>query len=145
MNVISFANKPAQRPSLWRGMRWVGICLSVGMLAACAQPQGLYSWDSYQPMVHAYLKEEGEDYAAQVQTLEENVQSARATDQALPPGFRAHLGLLYLKLGDGAKAVEQWEGEKLAFPESSSFMNFLLRHTTAQADVAVDDQQKVVQ
>ncbi len=145
MNIISFANTPVRRPSLWRGMRWAGICLSVSLLAACAQPQGLYSWGSYQPMVHAYLQEDGEDYAAQVQTLEEDVESARATEQALPPGFRAHLGLLYLKLGNGAKAVEQWQGEKLAFPESSAFMDFLLRHTAEPVEVAVEDQQKVIQ
>lgn len=140
MNSVVLSNKGTLCPRLWRGLRWAGISLSVAVLTACAQPKGLYSWDSYQPMVHAYLQEEGEDYAAQVQTLEENVESARATDQALPPGFRAHLGLLYLKLGDGAKAVEQWEGEKNAFPESLPFMNFLLRHTTAQADVPAEAQ-----
>ena len=140
MSSLMFSNKAPRSPRLWRGLRWAGICLSVGVLTACAQPKSLYSWGSYQPMVYAYLQEEGEDYAAQVQTLEENVESARATDQALPPGFRAHLGLLYLKLGDGAKAVEQWEGEKNAFPESSPFMNFLLRHTTAQADVPAQAQ-----
>lgn len=138
MTSIVFSNKAALHPSLWRGMRWAGICLSVGLLTACAQPQSLYSWKSYQPMVYAYLQEDGEDYAVQAQTLEENVESARATDQALPPGFRAHLGLLYLKMGEGAKAVEQWESEKIAFPESSSFMDFLLRHKTAQADAPVE-------
>ncbi|MCH2000092.1 DUF4810 domain-containing protein, partial [Achromobacter xylosoxidans] len=53
-----------------------------------------------------------------------------------PPGFRAHLGMLYLKLGDGAKGLEQLEGEKAAFPESKPFMDFLLRNASKMADNA---------
>jgi len=95
-------------------------------------------------MVYVYLQEENEDYVVQIQTLEENVQSARATDKALPPGFRAHLGMLYLKTGDGTKAVEQWQGEKLAFPESAPFMDFLLRNTTAQIEKTAANQQETL-
>lgn len=46
----------------------------------------------------------------------------------MPPGFRAHLGMLYLKMGDGDKGVEQLQSEKVAFPESTPFMDFLMRN-----------------
>lgn len=144
MNKRSFVPKVWPHARMRRGSRLFVACLSVGLLAACAQPKSLYSWQSYQPMVYVYLQEEGEDYAVQIQTLEENVQSARATDQALPPGFRAHLGMLYLKTGDGTKAVEQWQGEKQAFPESAPFMDFLLRNTTAQLEKTASNQQEIL-
>ncbi len=49
-----------------------------------------------------------------------------------PPGFRAHLGMLHLKMGQGTDAVAQFQDEKLAFPESSPFMDFLLRNADGQ-------------
>lgn len=125
-----------------RVLRLLGLCTLTGVLAACAQqPKTMYNWASYQPEVYAYLKEEGSDYAAQAQTLEQNIETARAANQSLPPGFHAHLGMLYLKLGSGDKAVEELQSEKLAFPESAPFMDFLLRNirtTNAQADKSAE-------
>ena len=84
---------------------------------ACAQqPKSLYTWEGYQPTVYAYLKEDGNDYAVQAQTLEKSVEKARATNRELPPGFRAHLGMLYLKMGDGEKGVEQLQAKSRPFP-----------------------------
>ncbi|CAM5204194.1 hypothetical protein CDEN61S_00899 [Castellaniella denitrificans] len=111
--------------------RLVGAGILVGLLTACAPRQPLlYNWESYQPQVHAYFKDEGGDTAAQVQTMEHNIETARAANQALPPGFHAHLGLLYLKTGEDARALEQIQSEKAAFPESAPFMDFLLRNTS---------------
>jgi hypothetical protein len=98
-------------------------------LAACVQPpKTMYNWQSYQPTVYTYLKEDSTDYAVQAAALEKNIQTARSADQPLPPGFHAHLGMLYLKTGEGTKAVEQMQAEKAAFPESTAFMDFLLRN-----------------
>jgi len=102
--------------------------VGMGVLAACAQAGTMYSWETYQPQVYNYLKDDGGDYAEQIASLEENVEDARAAGQALPPGFRAHLGMLYLKLGRADKAIQQLKGEKRAFPESAVFMDFLLRN-----------------
>jgi len=105
------------------------IGASAGLLGACVQqPKPMYSWQAYQPSVYAYLKDDGADYAVQAQALEKNVETARAASTELPPGFRAHLGMLYLKIGDGDKALEQLQGEKVAFPESAPFMDFLMRN-----------------
>ncbi|MBP6018905.1 MAG: DUF4810 domain-containing protein [Burkholderiaceae bacterium] len=113
-------------------MRLLGIGMLTGLLAACAQPQKLmYNWQSYQTGVYDYLKEDTSDYAAQTQLLEQNIETARSADQALPPGFHAHLGMLYLKQGMADKAVQQLQTEKLAFPEATPFMEFLLRNTGA--------------
>ncbi|RTZ39336.1 DUF4810 domain-containing protein [Candidimonas sp. SYP-B2681] len=111
----------------------VAVILTGG-LAACVQPQKLmYNWQSYQAGVYDYLKDADSDYAAQAALLEQNVEIARSADQALPPGFRAHLGMLYLKQGKADKAVEQLHSEKLAFPEATPFMDFLLRNAESSA------------
>ncbi|MGE8657560.1 MAG: DUF4810 domain-containing protein [Achromobacter sp.] len=124
--------------ALARVGRALALAALAGLLGACAQqPKRMYSWQSYEPSVYAYLKEDGADYAAQSLAMEKNIETARATDAALPPGFRAHLGMLYLKLGQGDKGLEQLEGEKAAFPESKPFMDFLLRNAGKTADSAV--------
>ncbi|MFD4838218.1 DUF4810 domain-containing protein [Achromobacter sp. NPDC058515] len=115
--------------ALARAGRGLAIAALAGLLSACVQqPKPMYSWQAYQPSVYAYLKDDGADYAVQAQALEKNVETARSANVELPPGFRAHLGMLYLKLGDGNKGVEQLQGEKAAFPESSPFMDFLMRN-----------------
>lgn len=123
-----------RRTAFARTGRALAITALAGLLGACAQqPKSLYTWEGYQPTVYAYLKEDGNDYAVQAQTLEKSVEKARATNRELPPGFRAHLGMLYLKMGDGEKGVEQLQGEKQAFPESTPFMDFLMRNAGKSA------------
>ncbi|MFC4297630.1 DUF4810 domain-containing protein [Castellaniella hirudinis] len=112
-------------------LRLVGASLLIGLLSACAPRQPLlYNWESYQPQVRAYFQDEGGDAEAQALAMEHNIETARAANQALPPGFHAHLGLLYLKIGKDTHALEQIQSEKAAFPESAPFMDFLLRNTT---------------
>jgi len=126
--------------------RTLAVCALAGLMAACAQaPKTLYTWDAYQPSVYAYLKDEDTEVAAQAQTLESHVETARAKDMVLPPGFRAHLGMLYLKMGLGDKAAELLQAEKLAFPEGTTFMDFLLRNVAAGAvrsSVETDKQER---
>lgn len=128
-------NLAAVRPdTLGRAGRVLAMAALAGGLSACAQPKSLlYSWQSYQPAVYAYLKDDGADHAAQSLAMEKNIETARASNAVLPPGFRAHLGMLYLKMGEGAKGVEQLESEKAAFPESKPFMDFLLRNASKTA------------
>ncbi|WP_342066286.1 DUF4810 domain-containing protein [Achromobacter kerstersii] len=126
MSSIQTMNRPA---ALARAGRGLAIAAVAGLLSACVQqPKPMYSWQAYQPSVYAYLKDDGADSAVQAQALEKNIETARAANVELPPGFRAHLGMLYLKMGDGDKGVEQIQSEKVAFPESAPFMDFLMRN-----------------
>jgi len=118
-----------RKAALARMGRGLAIAALAGLLSACVQqPKSMYSWQSYQGSVYAYLKDDGADYATQSLAMEKNIETARAANAELPPGFRAHLGMLYMKMGDGDKGVEQMQGEKAAFPESAPFMDFLLRN-----------------
>lgn len=97
-------------------------------LAGCATPsRSLYYWGDYQPQVYAYFKGDGESPEAQRTKLEATAQQAQAKGEALPPGFHAHLGLLYLKAGQVEQARRAFQTEEAQFPESKPYMDFLLR------------------
>jgi len=99
----------------------------MSVLAGCATPyQPLYYWGSYQTQVYGHFKgEKGPE--EQIQALEETRQKARAEGKQLPPGFQAHLAMLYGQTGRSDRLVENLEAEKAQFPESSTFMDFLLK------------------
>ncbi|GHU17484.1 DUF4810 domain-containing protein [Betaproteobacteria bacterium] len=94
-------------------------------LSGCAAPpKTLYQWESYEAQVYAHLKGESPD--AQIEAMERDLEKIRAGGKTPPPGFYAHMGLLYLGNGNDAKAIDCFETEKERFPESATFMNFLL-------------------
>jgi len=99
------------------------------LLAACASsPRSLYYWGDFPDANYAWLQEDTQDDQKIVELLEKGAQRAVAQNHDLPPGFHAHLGLLYLRLGEIDKAAEHWQAEKLTFPESAPFMDFQLRN-----------------
>lgn len=103
------------------------------LLAGCAQaPKTLYHWDGYQGQLYQYFKSgEGTDPQAQLTALQAQAQKAQAEAAVLPPGFRAHVGLLYLQLGNLDQARIRFEEEKAVFPESAPYMDFLLKKMTS--------------
>lgn len=115
-----------------RAARLVGAGLLAGLLGACAHQPQMYSWDTYQPAVYSYLQSE-DDPSAQAQAMEQNLQKAHSDNKALPPGFRAHLGLLYLQMDKADLAAAQIQDEKAAFPEATPFMDFLLQKKSPAA------------
>lgn len=97
------------------------------LLGGCANnaTPPLYGWDGYQPQVYDYL--EGKSSAeAQIGSLEASLQKMRGKGERPPPGFHAHLGALYASAGRGQQAQQELLAEKEAFPESSTYMDFLL-------------------
>ena len=47
---------------------------------------------------------------------------------SVPPGYHAHLGLLYGKQGKPDQFMAQMQTEKKLFPESETYVDFLLRN-----------------
>lgn len=106
----------------------------VVMLAACAHTAPpLYLWESFPKMQYDSLLTHGNSSQEQVGVMEAQAEKARAVGAALPPGFRAHLGMLKLSAGDPGRARQLWQAEKTAFPESSPYMDQLLKRLDAPA------------
>ena len=104
------------------------VAVACVLLAGCAAPQKpLYHWEGYQRQVYEYLKNDGTAPAEQLAAMQAQAEKARATGSVLPPGFRAHLAMVHLRLGHGQEARELIEAEKIAFPESAQYMDFVLK------------------
>jgi hypothetical protein len=103
------------------------------LLVGCAsESTRLYRWGDYQPEVYAYFLGTESGPQAQIDSLEKGLQLAAAKAQALPPGYQAHLGLLYLNTGQANRARQAFETERAQFPESAPYMNFLLGKFAAE-------------
>ena len=108
------------------------------LLSGCADdsPRQLYYWDgAYTGSVYEYLSEEG-DAGAQIAALEESLQKAYQRAAKVPPGLYAHLGLLYLSQGNGAKFKAYVEKEAELYPESREYAMFLLNQNGKTAGAA---------
>jgi len=110
----------------WRRLLPAALVAGAALAAGCAQTGPMYRWDDYPRLQYEALLRAGATPLEQIGPMEAIADKARAGAQPLPPGFRAHLGLLKLAAGDAAQARSLWLAEKQAFPESAPFMDQLL-------------------
>jgi hypothetical protein len=88
-------------------------------------PKTMYQWGGYQPQVYQHFKGESPDQ--QIAVLEKDLQTISAQGTTAPPGFHAHLGMLYALAGKQDQVATEFETEKKLFPESATYMDFLLK------------------
>lgn len=97
--------------------------LATLILSGCVTPNQ-YHWGNYEQVIYlSYKAPDKASVEAQIGFLEEDIEKARSEDKPLPPGFRAHLGVLYFQNGQSDKALELFESEKSLYPESTKLMN----------------------
>lgn len=102
------------------------------VLVGCAEaPKRLYHWEGFQGQLYEHFKADSSSPEEQLRVLGAQVEKARASGAALPPGFRAHLAMIYIRLGRDGEAKQELEAEKANFPESAQYMDFLLKRMTA--------------
>jgi hypothetical protein len=117
--------------------RWLAAAGLLAALAGCAhRPEQLYEWGKFPRQQYDMLRGDGQSPAEQIQAMEDQGTRAQADHARLPPGFRAHLGMLYLDAGNADKARELWIAEKAAFPESAAYMDRLLQRLDKPARTA---------
>jgi hypothetical protein len=110
-----------------RSLCLLAVALACALTMGCAhRPAPLYDWGSYQAQVYEHFKGQGKGPQEQLAAMEEDLQKIRSTDGHVPPGFHAHMGLLYLALGKDDQAVQSWRTEQTLFPESKAYIDFLL-------------------
>ncbi|MDR6583656.1 hypothetical protein HBH1_02866 [Herbaspirillum sp. BH-1] len=108
-----------------------GFALGLALvLTGCANhaQKSLYGWGNYQDQLYEHFKTEGNGNEAEIAALEENLQKIRASGDAVPPGYHAHLGMLYASIGKEDQLIQELQTEKALFPESTAYMDFLMRN-----------------
>lgn len=118
-----------------RPLLLLGSVIALAGTFGCAAkgPGPLYMWESFPRQQYSVLLRDGASPAEQISALEAHAEKARGANAALPPGFRAHLGMLHLDGGNHVRAKELWQAEKAAFPESTPYMDRLLDRLDAPA------------
>lgn len=76
----------------------------------------MYQWEGYQRQVYEYFKGDGSTPVEQLVVMQSHAERARAAGAALPPGFRAHMAMLHLRLGRDDQAQEMIEQKRRRFP-----------------------------
>ncbi|WP_175919512.1 DUF4810 domain-containing protein [Burkholderia pyrrocinia] len=110
---------------------WLPATAAALLLAGCASSTPpLYQWTGYQPQVYEYFKGQ-KSPQEQIDALEKALQEIRGKGHTPPPGLHAHLGMLYASVGNEQQAEQELQAEKQLFPESSTYMDFLLKKTGA--------------
>lgn len=90
------------------------------LLSGCATNKSLYDWGAYEPQVYAFFKGEAPD--AQIQILEKHLLEIQGKGNVPPPGFYAHLGMLYSKTGRNSDMQNMFTMEMKLYPESSTYI-----------------------
>lgn len=116
---------------------WLPATAAALLLAGCAgsSTPPLYQWNGYQPQVYEYFKGQ-KSPQEQIDALEKALQEIRAKGRTPPPGFHAHLGMLYASVGNEQQAEQELQAEKQLFPESTAYMDFLMKKKAAQQKTA---------
>lgn len=110
-----------------------GLLLLTALTTGCVHtPPPLYQWDAYQPSLYQHYQADTTDLGEQVQKLEQAIDKAQSGGISVPPGLHAHLGMLYYNTGREQDAQAQFTMEKTLFPESTHFMDYILK---AQKDM----------
>lgn len=101
------------------------LALAAFALVGCqTAPTTLYQWGLYEPQLNGYFK--GESPVQQIDVMEKHLQTSSAQGKQVPPGFHAHLGMLYSMAGKSEQVAAHFQEEKRLFPESGPYMNRLL-------------------
>jgi hypothetical protein len=91
-----------------------------GVLAGC-QPQTKYEWGAYPNALLAYYREPT-DRPAFDKALDDAIKTGEPKHR-VPPGMYAEAGYEALSKGDSQNAIELFNREKAAWPESVAFMD----------------------
>jgi hypothetical protein len=113
--------------------RPLAALLLVLSLAGCGST-GYYDWGRYEDSVYnVTVRPDGFDLAAEIDSLEQQLDKTEAKQRPIPPGLHAHLAYLHTVAGNADAARAHLEQEKALFPESTRFVDFLLARLTPKS------------
>lgn len=94
---------------------------------ACKTTEPLYYHGAYNQAVYAYFKADDTTLEEQISMLQQTIQAAENAGKQIAPGIHAHLGLLYFDTGNSDLGQQHFAQEKVLFPESAQYLDFLLK------------------
>lgn len=109
----------------------LAAALSVAALSGCQSTKPLYHYGSYQTNVYEHFKNEDSSVTEQIEALEKTISETNRNKLQVGPGMYAHLGFLYLQSGQRDTGLGYLQKEKQTYPESSQFIDFLLKNAKA--------------
>lgn len=110
-----------------RGQMLLAALSALALTGCVTRPQPIYYWGNFQEQQYAYFKgDKGPEDG--IQQLEKVREEAKARGKQVPPGFQAHLGMLYGLTGRTDLFEQNLLDEQAHFPESSVYVNFLLKN-----------------
>jgi len=106
----------------------VSLVLLVSFIMSGCGVKPMYEYSDYSESYYQ-LKQNGdsESTAEWRTSLEESIEKSNARAIRIPPGVNANLGYLYLKTNNTVKAISFFKIEKKLYPESTIFMNSLIK------------------
>lgn len=110
--------------------------LACFVISACktTSPPVFY-YGEYQTAVYQYFKGDELNVGEQIAILQNVIQQAQDNGLPVAPGVHAHLGLLYFDSSNPNLGFAHFEQEKLNFPESSTFIDFLIANINQGDDL----------
>lgn len=100
------------------------------LLTACSgQPKPLYNYENYSDSYYEAKKSMSDESTLALQkSIQMTLENASESSSGrVPPGMYANLGYIYLKNAKSKEAIENFEKEKLIYPESAHFMNRMIK------------------
>lgn len=107
-------------------MKWIFCIAGFIALVGCQSNQSLYYYGNYEDLVYIYLKGDEKSLSEQLNLLQNIVLKTEEKGKAVAPGLHAHIGMIYFDLGDSTSGTRHLLIEKSLFPESASYIDFLL-------------------
>lgn len=109
-------------------LRLIGVILALILFSGCAGGEkDIYYWGRYEDSIYEmYLTPGNISLTDEIFRLEEQIEKAENSGQSVPPGFHAHLAMLYNNNGNAAAAATHFQMEKDKFPESAHFIDGIL-------------------
>ncbi len=122
--------KPMEMP-IEMTLKFLAVVVVVATLSGCQTTKPLYHYGDYQDAVYAHFKNEDSSVTEQIAALEKTIAKSSAKNLPVGPGLNAHLGYLYIETGQMETGVAYLRKEKALYPESTQFIDFLLKNAKA--------------
>jgi hypothetical protein len=101
-------------------------------LFGCQTTSTLYDWGGYDESLYEYYHDpiEAKEFPA---ALEAHLEQIELSEQKPAPGLFAEVGTFKLKTGDIASAINYYEKEAKAWPESAALMDAIVQNLRRQS------------